>query len=193
MCPLCQPTLGIKGNFIRANTDQSRLPWPDPIVPTWMSYLKLEVSVRNVELISYHQLEEFGKSQKERGDSSSCTLPTSQNPGWNPSWLMRITPGRTLRQNDWPETTQKLTPSPKTRDRKAHGRAVLLSSLILLLFTRAPLPSKISYFVSPCVSMDNSFQSVRQELTLGPGRGPPSCNNFNERIYSPPIIGWEAP
>ena len=29
-----------------------------------------------------------------------------------------------------------------------------------------------------CVSSDNSFPSVRQEPTLGPGRDPPSCNSI---------------
>ena len=38
---------------------------------------------------------------------------TSQNPPiWNPSWLNGAPPGRTLNQNDWPETTQKLIPLP---------------------------------------------------------------------------------
>ena len=44
--------------------------------------------VRNVELRSYHQPEEFRKGQKERGGSSPYVLPMSQNPlRWNPSWL----------------------------------------------------------------------------------------------------------
>ena len=53
-----------------------------------MSYLKQEVLVRNAELTSCHQLEEFRKGQKERGDISPYVLPTSQIPSrWNPSWL----------------------------------------------------------------------------------------------------------
>ena len=44
--------------------------------------------VRNVELRSYHQPEEFRKGQKEREGSSPYVLPMSQNPlRWNPSWL----------------------------------------------------------------------------------------------------------
>ena len=39
----------------------------------------------------YHQLEDFGKGQKERGDTSPCILPTSQNPScWNPSRLSNV-------------------------------------------------------------------------------------------------------
>ena len=42
----------------------------------------------NVELISCHQPKDFGKGQKERGDTSPYVLPTSQNPPHcNPSWL----------------------------------------------------------------------------------------------------------
>ncbi|XP_054935073.1 uncharacterized protein [Physeter macrocephalus] len=47
-----------------------------------------EVLIRTVELTNYHQPEEFGEGQKERGDSNPYVLPTSQNPShWNPSWL----------------------------------------------------------------------------------------------------------
>ena len=54
----------------------------------------------------------------------------------------------------------------KTWDCEPHGRAVLLGSLTLLLSTRVPLPNKVSCFVSMCVSSDNSFPSVRQEVSL---------------------------
>ena len=61
--------------------------WPGTVVTTYMSYLKHEVPVRSTKLTSYHQPEEFGKAQKERGDSGPYILPTSQNPShWNPSW-----------------------------------------------------------------------------------------------------------
>ena len=52
-------------------------------------------------------------------------------------------------------------------------RAVLLGSLTLLLSTRVPFPNKISCFVSTCVSLDNSFPSVRQEPNFGPWKGSP--------------------
>ena len=53
--------------------DGKRLPWPDLIVTICMSYLTTggpAVLVRNMKLTSYHQPEEFGQGQKERGDSS---------------------------------------------------------------------------------------------------------------------------
>ena len=38
--------------------------------------------VRNKELRSYQQLQEFGKGQKETGDTGPYVLPASQNPCW---------------------------------------------------------------------------------------------------------------
>ena len=43
--------------------------------------------------------------------------------------------------------------------------------LTLLLSTQVPFPNKISCFVSACVSLDNSFPSVRQEPSFGPWKG----------------------
>ena len=80
---------------------------------TYTNYLKQEVLVRNAKLTSYHQPEQFGKNQKERGDLSPDVLPTSQNPYiWNPSWLSDACTTRKDAESDWPETTQKLTPLP---------------------------------------------------------------------------------
>ena len=45
---------------------------------------------------------------------------------------------------------------------------VLLGFLTLLLSTWVPFPIEISYFVSTCVSSDNSFPSVKQEPSFGP-------------------------
>ena len=85
-------------------------------------------------------------------------------------WVMHVPPRRTLGQDDWPETTQKLTHYHKTRDCKPHGRAVL-GSLTLLLSAWTLLPNKVSCFVGMCVSSYNSFLSARQEPTLGPWKG----------------------
>src|SRR5574337_591907 len=68
----------------------------------------------------------------------------------------------------------------KTRDCEPRGRAVLLGSLTLLLSTRVPFPNKISCFVSTCVSLDNSFLSVRQEPSFGPWNG----SSFLKQNYS---------
>ena len=50
-------------------------------------------------------------------------------------------------------------------------RAVLLGSLSLLLSAQAPLPNKVSCFVSTCISSGNLFPRVRQEPILGPWKG----------------------
>ena len=51
--------------------------------------------------------------------------------------------------------------------------SAFLGSLTLLLSTRVPFPNKISCFVSTCVSLDNSFLSVRQEPSFRPWKGFP--------------------
>ena len=48
-----------------------------------------------------------------------------------------------------------------------------MGSLTLLLSAQAPLPNKVSCFASTCVSLDNSYPSVRQEPTLRPWKGFP--------------------
>ena len=86
---------------------------------TCMNYLKQEVLVRNAKLTSYHQPEQFGKSQKERGDLSPYVLPTSPNPHcWNPSWLSDACTTRKDAESKWlardnPETNP-VTIKPKT-------------------------------------------------------------------------------
>ena len=63
--------------------------------------------------------------------------------------------------------------SRKTRDCEPCGRAVLLDSPTLLLSGLAPLPNKVSCFVSMCASSDNSLPSVRQEPILRPWKRSP--------------------
>ena len=72
------------------------------------------------------------------------------------------------KQDDWPGITGSSPITHKTQDCEPHGRAVLLGPLTCLLSTQAPLPSKGFCFVSKCVSLGNSFPTVRQEPTLGP-------------------------
>ena len=112
--------------------------------------------------------------------ANSIVLPTSQHPlCWNPSWLNEVCTTRkdpktkNIKQDDWPETTWKLTHYHKTRDCEPCGRAVLLGSLSPLLSARVPLPNKAFCSASTCVSSDNPFPSVRQKRTLGPWKGPP--------------------
>ena len=80
---------------------------------------------------------------------------SSQNPSrWNPSWLSDVyTIRKDPESNDWPETTQKLTPSPQNPRLRATWQSRPPISLILLLSSWVPLPNKISCFVSKCLNV----------------------------------------
>ena len=99
---------------------------------------------------------------------------------WNPSWLRRMhhpdpeSDQIWAKKDDWPETVLKQIPSPWN----PRLRATWQSSSPGLpspsaLHPGHPLPSKVPCFVSICVSLDNSFLSVRKEPTLGPWKGIP--------------------
>ena len=70
-----------------------------------------EVLVRNMELISHHQLGEFRKGQ--RVTPLVQLLPRILLSGIHLGWTKRAPPGRTLSQNAWLKTTQKLIPTPQ--------------------------------------------------------------------------------
>ena len=135
------------------------------IVTICMSHLITGGLVRNMELTSHHQPEEFGKGQKE----TPHVLPTSQNPPrWNPSWLSNAWGMRKNPQSEWlarenPETNP-ITIKPKTVSHMAEQ-----SSWVPLPYCsppRHPFPV-VSCFDSKCFLGDNSFQSVRRKSTLG--------------------------
>ena len=62
------------------------------------------------------------------------------------------------------------------RDCKPRSISVVLDFLAFLLSPRAPLPNKMSCFVSLCVFSSNSFLNVRQSPLSSPKS--PSCNKF---------------
>ena len=84
--------------------------WPGTIVTICMNYFMTKGGlVRNMELTSHHQLEEFRKGQKEMPH----VLPASRIlADIHLGWAMRVSPGRSLSQNDWPKKTRKLILSP---------------------------------------------------------------------------------
>ena len=97
--------------IVRLNTlTETTHPGQAPKEPFAWVILQQEVLVRNTELVSYHQPEEFGKGQKEM----PCVLPPPRIllTDFLLGWVMCVPPGWTLDQSDWLETTQKLTPSP---------------------------------------------------------------------------------
>ena len=125
--------------------------------------LQQKVLVRNRELTRHHQLEEFGKAQK---DIIPNVLPTFQNPPrWNPSWLSNARTTRKDPESEW-WARDNLETNPTTI--KLRGWTILLGSLTLLLSAQASLANTVSCFVSSIVSSENSSSSVRQEPIARP-------------------------
>ena len=107
-----------------------------------------------MELISHHQPEEFRKV--ERKHHLSIHFPESL-------LLASILAERCVRHQErlWIRMIGKPC-----------GRAVLLGSLTYCSPPGCPFPIK-SLALSSCVSLDNSFLSVRQEPSFGPWKGSP--------------------
>ena len=112
--------------------------------------------------------------ERSKGDTTCPT--TSQNPScWHPSWLNKA---RTTRKDSESEWIAKDNPETSPITIKPEGRAVLLASLTRMLSARAPIPIQ-SLALSACVSPRTiHFWVVDKSPGLGPGRGPPSCNNY---------------
>ena len=104
--------------FIRLST-MARLSW---VTPPGMahSFIELDkaawvilwqkVLFRDIGLRSYDQPEEFRKVQKKTPHFLS---PPRILFGFHLGWVMHASPGRTLSQSNWPETTWKPIPSPQ--------------------------------------------------------------------------------
>ena len=141
--------------------------------------------MRNRELISLHQPEEFRKGQKE-----TC-LNTSQNPSlWHPSWLNEACATRKDSEleglaKDHPETNP-ITIKPETVSHAAEQ------------FSWAPLPScsppgcpfpvkslALSAHVSPRTI---HFRVLDKSPVSGPGRGPLSCNRRTDAEAETPVF-----
>ena len=118
------------------------------------------------------------RSKGERRHQSTCpaNLPESSSLESILAERLHAPPERTLSQNDWPETTWKWIPSPQNPRLRATRQSSSPGFPHPAALPRAPLPNKVSCFVSTWVSSDNSFPSVRQEPTPGPWKGSPSCN-----------------
>ena len=78
--------------------------------------------IRDVVLLPTTHQENLGEAERrEETPAYSIVLPTSQNPSrWNPSWLRDACASRKdpksdqiwAKQDDWPDTTWKLTLLP---------------------------------------------------------------------------------
>ena len=128
--------------------------------------------------------------ERSKGDT---TFPTSsQNPSpWHPSWLNKVC---TTRKNSESEglakdnqETNPITTKPETASHVAE-----LFSWVPLPYCSPPgCPFPIS-FVSTCVSLDNSFPSVRQEPSFRPWKGSPFLQKFGVLSWGKIRIGWNV-
>ena len=96
-----------------------------------------------MELTSHHQ-PEFQKGQKETLTYMSYQHARILLAGIHLGSVMRVPPGRTLNQNDWPMTTQKLILLPKIC--KPPSRVALLGSL---QFNLVQSLSRVQLFATP--------------------------------------------
>ena len=114
---------------------------------------------------------------RERSKGETTCPTTSQNPLWHPSWLNKACTTRKDSESEWlakdnPET-DSITIKPET------------ASHVTEQFSWAPFPNKISCSVSTCVSLDNSFPSVRQEPSFGPWKGSPFLQHLDRKEIQP--------
>ena len=155
----------------RGNIDWNCLPWPGKIEATCMSYLTTGGLSRNAELTSYHQLEESGKGKRKEKTPVHVSYqpPRIHLTGMYLGWAMCTPPGRTLSQNDWLQTTRKLTP---------RLWVTWQSSFPRFTYTAALWPgahSQWNLLLSQHVSLLGQFFRVL-EYALGTGARTPSCN-----------------
>ena len=111
--------------------------------------------------------------ERSKGDTTCPT--TSQNPSlWYPSWLNKVCITRKDSESEWlAKDNPESNPICKLCD-----RAVLWVPFPSCSPCRC-FPSKISCFVSTCVSSDSSFPRVRQEPSFGPSKGSPFLQHYD--------------
>ena len=147
--------------------------------------LQQEILIRNMGLLSKTNQENLGGAQEGRRHQPkicSTNLPASfllesilaercechQEGPW-----VRLNMGQARWLARDHQKTNPITIQPETASHMAEQFSWVPSP-----HCQGTLPNKVSCFVNTCVSSDNSFLSVRQEATFGPGRGHPSCRNM---------------
>ena len=147
--------------------------------------------IRNRELISHHQPEEFWKGQKET--PRVHPLPRIPLASIHLGWAMHAPPGKT--ELEWlakdHQETNPITIKPPYNPRlRATRQSSSPGFPYLLLSTGVPFPIKslaLSAHVSPWTIL---FWVLDKSPVSGPGRDPPSCNNSSHcRI----CYHWEGP
>ena len=126
---------------------------------------------------------------QERSKGDTTCLTTSQNPSrWHPSWLSDACATRKDSESEWLAKdnleTNPINIKPKFQ---TMWQSSPPGFPYLLLAAWAPLPNKISCFVSTCVSLDNLSPCVRQELILGPWKGSPFLQQLYHFTFSPTV------
>ena len=165
--------------FVRGSTDWNRPPWPGTMITICISYLVTGGPGKECRT-SHDQLEELGKSQKERGDSSPYVLPTSQNPPlWNPSWLSDACATRKDPESEWlardnPETNP-ITIKPESVSHMAEQSSWV--SLPCCCPPGCPFPIKSLALSARVSHWTIHFRVLDKSPLLGPGSSP-SCNTF---------------
>ena len=121
------------------------------------------------------RIQELGRVKRRH--NVSYQLPRILLAGIHLGWAMRTPPRRKDPELEWPARDNlKTHPIMIKLKTEPSGRAVLLSSLTLLVPARVPLPKKVS-FLLVCVSPQTIHFWVLDKSPLsGPGRGPPFCN-----------------
>ena len=129
---------------------------------------------RSMELISLHQLEEFGKGQKE-------TLYVQPPPRILLSvihlgWTRRASPGRT--ESEW-LAKDNLKTNPITIKPKTVSHVTEQFSWVLLPYCSplgCPFPMKSLALLAHVSPQTIHLWVLDKSPVSGPGRGPPSCN-----------------
>ena len=122
-----------------------------------------------MELTSYHQVEEFRKGQHGREDSSPHIPPISQNPHWKPSRLSDgCTSGKDPESEGLARDNSEVSLIPIKPETASHVAWPFWVPLPCRCLPGCPLP-RVFFFVSMCVTSDNSSPNIRQEPTLWKG------------------------
>ena len=136
----------VQSTTVTETTNWNHPPWPGTIVTTCLSYLKQNILVQNEEPVSYHQLEEFEKDQKERGDSDHISyqppriLLAGIHLGWAMcEWLARDN-----------SETNPATIKPQTVNHEADQFSWV--PLLCCFLPLECLPNKVSCLVSTGIS-----------------------------------------
>ena len=147
---------------------------PGKIVATFMSYLRTGgpgKEHRTNKLPPTRRTQERSKRREEMPARTSYPPPRILLTRINLCWVMHAPPERNLSQNYWPEDKPETNPVTIKPGQQATWHSSSPGFPCSAALYHGTLPNKVSCFISTCVSLDNSFPSVRQDLTLRAWKG----------------------